>query len=1077
MVDKVKVAVGSFFGKTWDTPSSQGKKLATVGKALQRTIEYFRNHLIEQLCSVLCRNSTSECIERERLALLKLKASFNDISNRFSSWEGKDCCQWKGVGCNNITGHVVKLDLRAEPVCDDDNTCYTFYELEPRKAYSCLLELEYLNYLDLSGNDFQASSIPASFGSMKHLKYVNISSAGFGGTVPHVLGNLTNLRVLDLSHLYGISIDDFNWASQLLHLQYLDMSRVDLSKTLHLMSVINLLPSLLEVKLNYVGISDIHIDIPPALIINATFQSRVQVLEFEGNELTGSFPDAFQNMTSIKVLDLSGNHLTTLPFWFSKFKGLIRLSLAANAFSGPIPGALKNLTSLRDLDLAGIGVNSVPLWVGRFKSLLYLDLSSNTLHGPIPDAFQNLTSIRVLDLGSNNLNLVPSWLGKIRSLIQLDLSYNALEGPFPVAFKNMTQLRFLSINSNSLTSSMPQWLGKFKKLVHLDLSNNKFTGIEGTLSSILRDQCELQFLELSYNKFQGEAFGNLNNVSRCKRYELKKLDLSDNNFTDRLPNWLDQMKSLEDLILRSNSFFGPIPLSLRQLVGLHVLDLSDNDLNGTIPQSLSQLVNLRRLSLSNNHLSGVIPHGLQRLEKLRLLDLSSNSLEGLLSKILRWFQEFDHLNYLDLSYNHITGSLPENVSDMMPKQLTYLFLASNRLNGSIPSSLCACDGLYSIDLSENSLSGTIPDCWKDNQDMDAIYLSSNKLSGAIPSSLGNLLSLEWLHLDNNNLHGEIPLALKNCTKLIILNLGENHLFGVIPSWIGENFSSLQILRLRQNMFHGRISLHLCQLLSLQIMDLANNNLIGSIPHCFGNLTGMASEKLHSIMGDGYVESWEKANVTQILKGRQLEYTKNLILLSNMDLSGNSLVGVIPSTITVLSELRGLNLSHNHLSGEIPNNIGYMKSLESIDLCCNQFSGKIPSSMSSLTSLSYLNLSYNNFSGQIPQDNQFSTFNDASSYADNPYLCGPPLRQCATASKTPESNGHEENAHEKVWFYFVIAVGFATGFWGVIGVLIFKKSWRLAYFQCADNIMEKIYVSVAIMVAKLKRKNQRNHVEK
>ncbi|KAI4351553.1 hypothetical protein L6164_005910 [Bauhinia variegata] len=108
--------------------------------------------------------------------------------------------------------------------------------------------------------------------------------------------------------------------------------------------------------------------------------------------------------------------------------------------------------------------------------------------------------------------------------------------------------------------------------------------------------------------------------------------------------------------------------------------------------------------------------------------------------------------------------------------------------------------------------------------------------------------------------------------------------------------------------------------------------------------------------------------------------------------------------------------------------------------------------------------------------QFSTFNDASCFAGNPNLCGIPLRQCPTASKTPESSEHEENDHEKVWFYFVIAVGFATGFWGVIGVLIFKKSWRMAYFQYAENIMDRIYVSVAITVAKLKRKIQRNRVE-
>ncbi|KAL4574961.1 hypothetical protein LXL04_021801 [Taraxacum kok-saghyz] len=51
------------------------------------------------------------------------------------------------------------------------------------------------------------------------------------------------------------------------------------------------------------------------------------------------------------------------------------------------------------------------------------------------------------------------------------------------------------------------------------------------------------------------------------------------------------------------------------------------------------------------------------------------------------------------------------------------------------------------------------------------------------------------------------------------------------------------------------------------------------------------------------------------------------------------------------------------------------------------------------------------------------------------------------------------------------LGFATGFWGVIGVLVLKKQWRRNLFRSAEEIFDKIYVIFVVGVAKIKRRRK------
>ncbi|KAJ4768819.1 LRR receptor-like serine/threonine-protein kinase GSO1 [Rhynchospora pubera] len=203
------------------------------------------------------------------------------------------------------------------------------------------------------------------------------------------------------------------------------------------------------------------------------------------------------------------------------------------------------------------------------------------------------------------------------------------------------------------------------------------------------------------------------------------------------------------------------------------------------------------------------------------------------------------------------------------------------------------------------------------------------------------------------------------------------------------------------------------------------------------------------------------------KGQLLDFEYNILYYKSLDLSHNNLVGNIPEEIGALVGLRNLNLSRNKLYGDIPRSVGKLQSLESLDLSNNDLSGSIPLSLSDLTFLNHLNLSYNNLSGRIPSGRQLQTLDDPSIYEGNNGLCGFPLPIECSENKTTSQYfiSEKESCHD---VYVGVIIGFAFGAWTVYGSLLFKKSWRVAYFVFVDNMYDRFYVFV-ILNARIMRK--------
>ncbi|KAH7424286.1 hypothetical protein KP509_11G001000 [Ceratopteris richardii] len=342
------------------------------------------------------------CSSQDRKALLQFKSAISSDPNHvLVDWHvsNANCCSWTGVTCDGATGRVVRLKLYNQ-------------NLKGRLSPG-ISDLSSLQVLILDDNDF-FGTIPSSLGTLESLRRLCLSNLpSLKGPIPESFGRLKNLELLDLSSdaLSGPLPSSFGGMS---NLQALYLYGNNISGT-----------------------------------IPASFGllSRLYLAGLSSNQIEGRVPDSFTfGLTSLVFLDLSNNKITGLPKDLRSLGSLEYIRMSNNPLmSGDSVEGIATAPQISEIHLSSCMIKGpFPAWVSRLPQpdteyisewvTPSLDLSNNAISGEIPPALGNLTNLQRLSLENNKLRgSIPTSFVQLQSLQLFNVSYNNLSGKIPQA--------------------------------------------------------------------------------------------------------------------------------------------------------------------------------------------------------------------------------------------------------------------------------------------------------------------------------------------------------------------------------------------------------------------------------------------------------------------------------------------------------------------------------------------------------------------------------------------------------------------------------------------------------------------
>ncbi|MBT3385440.1 MAG: T9SS type A sorting domain-containing protein [Prolixibacteraceae bacterium] len=932
----------------------------------------------------------AQIIEQDSLALVRLYQATNGSNwNDNSGWLNGPVASWFGVNLSGNSVHSINLsnnqlsDTIPPEIGNFDSI--NSINLSNNQLLGPITDsigkLTNLRTLNLNNNNL-AGVLPVTIGQLQNLTDLYLSNNLLSGEIPHEIGNLTNLRYLQ--------INDNNFSGEI-PFEFWDLNQLVLL-ALYNNNLSGEIPGNISNLSNLNSLKFFNNNFSGAIPLEIGNMANLTEINFLNNNFSGTIAEEIGNLLNLQYLFLDGNNLTgNIPASIGNLTNLISVSVSDNSLFGKIPESFDGSSQ----------INSFNIQKNKFTFRDITDVMGySNISGFVYSPQDTIVGVE---------KTVEARIGDTVT-IRIDNYAHAIDQSDQFQwYKND-----IIINGETDSTIVMLLIGlENTGSYHCRITNNIATQLtltsQKTHLNVISKGAGIPINE--YNTLV-DIFNNMNgdNWTRNDNW----LDTTYYTVNDWYGVWVADGR-VSEIGFNNNNLIGEIPQSIEELTALKKFMSFKNNISGTISETLVKLPNLKDLFIGESNLSDSFDEIIKNAgDSLKQLSLQNNNITGYIPGEIGNTE----LTEIWITGNNISGYIPKEIGNL--SDLFVFYAADNNITGTIPPEFGNITGIQTVILSNNKIEGPLPTELKNLVNLEDFILDNNLIGKEtnpenssnfksanldpvrqIPDDLSNLISLNQLSIENNQLMFndiEPIFSWNNYAGLVNFIYYPQNLIGLaktIEKFIGEN-TSISI----DNYLQGNSDEYqwykngtlipaetnaTLEFTNLQLSDAGNFYCVVTNPVA-SDLTLVSHEiKLNVKMMAGVPVSEYDAlkSFFNAMNGNNWEINTNWLdttsvpvdewhgitvtngHVTEINLPGNYLTGVLPEALTGLTELNTLKLDTNKIEGNIENWIDDLENLENINLVKNRLSGEISSEIGKIFKLKSLKLSNNMLSGKFP----------------------------------------------------------------------------------------------------------------